>query len=56
MGDTPDQGFFVEVEPAEVSPEGQLVCRIGVALAAPAEFIVFRIGRESGVIEFAEAA
>jgi len=55
-GDTPDQGFFVEVEPVEVSPEGQLVCRIGVALAAPAEFIVFRIGRESGVIEFAEAA
>lgn len=56
MGDTPDQGFFVEVEPAEFSPEGQLVCRIGVALAAPAEFIVFRIGRASGVIEIAEAA
>lgn len=56
MGDSPDQGFFVQVEPAEASPEGQLVCRIGVALAAPAEFIVFRIGRDGGVIEFEEAA
>ncbi len=56
MGDRPEQGFFVEVEPAEDSPEGQLVCRIGVALAAAAEFIVFRIGRETGVIEIAEAA
>ena len=56
MGDRPEQGFFVQVEPAEESPEGQLVCRIGVALAAAAEFIVFRVGRESGVIETMEAA
>lgn len=56
IGDSPDQAFFVEVEPADVSPEGELVCRIGVALAAPAEFIVFRVGRRGGVIETAEAA
>jgi hypothetical protein len=33
-----------------------MVARIGVALAAPAEFIEFRIGRETGTIEEAEAA
>lgn len=56
MGDRPDQGFFVAVEPVEESPEGHLICRIGVALAAPAEFIEFRIGRENGTIEKVEAA
>ena len=55
-GATPEDAFFVEVPPVADTPEGQLVCNIGVALAAPAEFIVFRIGRESGVIERAEAA
>ena len=55
-GDTPQEAFYVEMPPVADSPEGQLVCTIGVALAAPAEFIVFRIGRESGVIERAVAA
>ena len=56
MGARPEEGFFVSIDAVEDSPEGQLVCRIGVALAAPSEFIVFRIGREVGVIETAEAA
>jgi phage tail sheath protein FI len=51
MGDLPQDAFFVAIDPAEQAPEGQLVCKIGVALAAPAEFIVFRIGRRDGVIE-----
>lgn len=51
LGDTPQDAFFVAIDPAEQSSEGQLVCKIGVALAAPAEFIVFRIGRRDGVIE-----
>ena len=55
-GDQPEQGFFVAVETVGDSPESQLICRIGVALAAPAEFITFRIGREGGVIELEEAA
>lgn len=55
-GNAPEEGFFVKVETVEDSPEGHLECDIGVALAAPAEFIVFRIGREGGVIETAEAA
>jgi len=55
-GELPEQGFFVAVDVVNESAEGQLVCRVGVALAAPAEFIVFRLGRDSGVIETAEAA
>lgn len=51
MGDAPEEAFFVKVETVEDSPEGQLVAKVGVALAAPAEFIVFRVGRETGVIE-----
>ncbi|MGL4397973.1 MAG: phage tail sheath subtilisin-like domain-containing protein [Hyphomicrobium sp.] len=51
MGDAPDQAFFVKVETIEDSPEGQMIALVGVALAAPAEFIVFRVGRETGVIE-----
>lgn len=51
MGDAPQDAFFVKIEPVEESPEGQLIAKVGVALAAPAEFIVFRIGRETGVIE-----
>lgn len=56
MGDVAEDGFFVSVDTVEDSAEAELVCRIGVALAAAAEFIVFRIGREGGVIERAEAA
>ena len=55
-GDLPEQGFFVQVNSVEESPEGQIECTIGVALAQPAEFIEFRIGRNGGVIERAEAA
>lgn len=55
-GDLPEQGFFVQVNPVEESPEGQIECTIGVALAQPSEFIEFRIGRTGGVIEREEAA
>lgn len=54
MGDVPQEGFFVSVETVEDSPEGQLLCAIGLALAAPAEFIVFRLGRDGGVVEWGE--
>jgi phage tail sheath protein FI len=55
-GAAPEEAFFVKVETVEDSAEGSLECTIGVALAAPAEFIEFRIGREGGVVETAEAA
>jgi hypothetical protein len=55
-GDQPEEGFYVRVLTVEDSPEGQLECEIGVALAQPSEFIEFRLGRNGGVIENAEAA
>lgn len=55
-GDLPEEGFFVQVNSVEESPEGHVECRIGLALAQPSEFIEFRIGRDGGVIERAEAA
>ncbi|WP_018000955.1 phage tail sheath subtilisin-like domain-containing protein [Paracoccus sp. N5] len=55
-GALPEEGFFVQVNAVEESPEGHVECTIGVALAQPAEFIEFRIGRDGGVIERAEAA
>ncbi|MBK4216497.1 phage tail sheath family protein [Paracoccus caeni] len=54
-GAQPEDAFFVKVETVESTAEGHLECTIGVALAQPAEFIEFRIGREGGVIERAEA-
>jgi hypothetical protein len=55
-GAVAEEGFFVAVEPVDGSQGAEIVTRIGVALAAPAEFIEIRIGRETGVIENAEAA
>jgi hypothetical protein len=34
--------------------DGKLVVEVGVAIAVPAEFVVFRIGREEGVVEVLE--
>jgi phage tail sheath protein FI len=46
-GRTPDEAFFVkcdsETNPPEVTEAGMVVTIVGVALAAPAEFIVVRI-------------
>lgn len=60
LGDTPEQAFFVRCDasnnPPELAREGQLVSEVGVALAAPAEFIVFRLGRKEGVTEIEEVA
>lgn len=59
-GSTPEQAFYIRCDRTNNSPEqlatGELVCDIGVALAAPAEFIVFRVGRKNAVTEIAEAA
>ena len=57
-GATPEDSFFVRCDqtnnPPEVIDAGRLVCEIGVAIAAPAEFIVFRVGRAEGVVELQE--
>jgi hypothetical protein len=57
-GDRPDQAFYVRcdasVNPAESVAAGRLVCEVGVAIAAPAEFLVFRVGRAEGALEVVE--
>lgn len=57
-GERPDQAFYIRcdssVNPPEQMENGLLVCEVGVAIAAPAEFIVFRLGRREGAIEVME--
>jgi hypothetical protein len=57
-GDTPEQAFFVRCDetnnPRETIAAGQVLCEVGVAIAAPAEFIVFRVGRREAVVEVLE--
>lgn len=59
-GTSPEASFFVRCDatnnPPELVDAGQLVCEVGVAIAAAAEFIVFRLGRRDGVVEIQEAA
>jgi phage tail sheath protein FI len=57
-GDTPEQAFYVRCDDSNNPPEtialGQVLCEVGVAIAAPAEFLVFRVGRREGVVEVLE--
>jgi len=49
FGDTPAQAFYVkcdaETNPPEQRDLGQVVTEIGVAIARPAEFVIFRISQ-----------
>src|SRR5690606_13467334 len=60
VGRTPTEAFFVRCDdslnPPEAIAAGQVVCEVGVAIAAPAEFLVFRVGRRAGVVELKETA
>lgn len=57
-GERPEDAFFVRCDgrnnPPEAFARGELLVEVGVAVAAPAEFIVFRVGRREGVIEVLE--
>ena len=57
-GATSDQAFYVLCDGTNNPPEtialGQVLCEVGVAIAAPAEFIVFRVGRKEAVVEVLE--
>jgi hypothetical protein len=57
-GERPEHAFYVRcdagVNPPEDVQAGRLVCEVGVAVAAPAEFLVFRLGRREGVVEVIE--
>lgn len=59
VGSTPTEAFFVRCDnslnPRAAVEAGQVVCEIGVAIAAPAEFLIFRVGRRAGVIELKES-
>jgi uncharacterized protein len=59
-GQTSDQAFRVRCDAGNNPPEavdaGQLLCEVDVAIAAPAEFIHFRVGRREGVVEIQEGA
>lgn len=50
-GGTPAQAYFVKCDetnnPQAVIDQGQLICQVGVAVAAPMEFIVFEIRQEA---------
>lgn len=57
-GDSPEQSFYIRCDTtnntAESIQNGLLLAEVGVALAAPQEFIVFRLGRQDGVVEVLE--
>lgn len=57
-GKRPDEAFTIRCDASVNTPElveqGMLVCEVGVAIAAPAELIVFRLGRREGVVEVME--
>jgi hypothetical protein len=54
-GERPEEAFYVRCDASVNSPEavarGELLVEVGVAVATPAEFLVFRVGRREGVIE-----
>jgi len=58
-GALPAQGFYVKCDetnnPPSVIGAGQLVCEVGIAIAAPMEFIVFEIRQGRGGTEIAES-
>ncbi|MEH2546713.1 phage tail sheath protein FI/hydrogenase maturation factor [Bradyrhizobium sp. AZCC 2262] len=49
MGTTPEEAFFVRCDRTTMTQDdidnGRLVCEIGLAPVAPAEFVIFRIGQ-----------
>jgi uncharacterized protein len=57
-GDAPDQAFYVRCREAENPPaqreRGLLLCEVGVAIAAPAELVVFRVARADGLLAVEE--
>jgi uncharacterized protein len=57
-GSDPSQAFYVRCDASVNTPDtiaaGQIICEVGVAVAAPAEFIVFRIGQQEGAVQVVE--
>ena len=59
-GSSPEESFYVRCDstlnPPDAIDRGELTCEVGVAIAAPAEFIVFRVGRREGAVQIQELA
>ena len=59
LGSKPADGFYVKCDdtnnPPAVTDAGQVICEIGVAVAAPMEFIVFRIRQDVTAGDVVEA-
>jgi hypothetical protein len=57
-GQSAAESFYVRCDERNNPPDqvenGVMLCEVGVAIAAPAEFIVFRLGRSEGVVEVLE--
>jgi hypothetical protein len=58
-GSRPSDGFYVKCDetnnPPAVVDAGQIVCEVGVAVAAPMEFLVFQIHQSPGATLIAES-
>jgi hypothetical protein len=58
-GSRPADGFYVKCDetnnPPAVVDAGQIICEVGVAIAAPMEFLVFEIRRNPGTTEISES-
>jgi hypothetical protein len=59
QGATPAEGFFVKCDstnnPQSSIDAGQLICQVGVAIAAPMEFLVFEMRRSVAGAQVVEA-
>jgi phage tail sheath protein FI len=59
LGTSYNQAFFVKCDdtnnPQPIVDEGQLICQIGVAVAAPMEFLTFQIVRTPDATDVVEA-
>ena len=57
-GSSPDEAFTITCDESNNPPDqveiGRVVCDVGVAIAAPAEFIVFRLAKFERAVEIAE--
>jgi uncharacterized protein len=59
QGAKPSDGFFVKCDatnnPPSVVDAGQLICQVGIAVAAPMEFIVFEIHQDTSGSSISES-
>lgn len=57
-GAAPEQAFYVRCDESNNPPDqialGRVVCEVGVAIAAPAEFVIFRVNRNDALLAVEE--